>query len=774
MAKGLTDDQLKTIVDQEIRTSIGYGVGRLANMRQKALVYYEGLAKLDLAPPEVEGRSTVVSTDVRNIVQSVLPVLMAKFASGEEIVEAVAKRAENEEGAKQVTDYMNHVFYQRCNGHKILETAILDTLISKVGIIKCWWDDRTEETSETYKGLDDIELSQIDDDEEVEIVTHTSYEDEEDKEDRQKAVEQLTPQLQQAIQAAQQGNQQAAQAVQQMQQQLQHIQQQPPKMLHDVDCKRSKKGGKINLENIPPEEFRISRKAKSIKDAPMVGHAVRRTISELKSMGYKNVDMVSSDPSAQVYSGEAVERQSYDDEQPYYVDDSTSIDDAMRIVWVNEVYLRADRDGDGIAELLKITKAGNTLLDVEVVDVAPFVDLHAITTPYRFFGMSLADMAMEPQRIKTNILRSALDNLSLHVNGRYFAVDGQVNLDDLLTSRPGGIVRVQSPNAVGRLDQPAGDPGAMAMLEYLQGFTEESTGWQRMANAADNADSLNTTATSANIQSNRAQLRVDLMARNIAEGITDLFRMMLKLIGQHQNCVEEVRINGAWQSMNPREWANGFDFQINVGLGTGNKDQQVAHLNLMIEKQGMGMQIGIASPENMYASNKKLSEALGFKNSDAFWTDPSKTTPKPPQPPESVLVEQMKQQGLAQKTQFEAQQEQQKLAMEDQQHQREMQRDMALEQHRQEMQAQEARALNEIEAQRDVQKAQLATQLEQYKADRQAEALAAQLAFDKWKAELDASVRIQIAQIAAQQSAYTAQLSAQTANTIEKDLNDNA
>jgi hypothetical protein len=255
---------------------------------------------------------------------------MAKFAAGEDIVEAVAKTYAKEGSARQVTDYMNHVFYDKCEGHKILETAILDTLISKVGIIKVWWDDRTEETAETYKGLDDFELAQLSDDEEIEIVSHTSYPSEEDQEDRQKAIEQLTQQMQQAQAAAQQ-NPQAMQAVQQMQAQIQGITQTPPKLLHDVDCKRSKKGGKINLLNVPPEEFRISRKARSIEEAVMVGHAVRRTISELRSMGYKNVDAIGSDPNAAVYSAEAIERQVYDDEQPYYNDDQTSMDESMRV-----------------------------------------------------------------------------------------------------------------------------------------------------------------------------------------------------------------------------------------------------------------------------------------------------------------------------------------------------------------------------------------------------------------------------------------------------------
>jgi len=788
MAKGLSDDQLKAIVDQELRQSIGYGVGKLANQRQKALVYYEGLAKLDLAPPEIEGRSTVVSTDVRNVIQSVLPVLMAKFASGEEIVQAVAKSSAKEQAAAFVTDFMNDLFYNKVEGHHILETAFLDTLISKVGIVKVWWDERAEEKKETYKALDDFELAQLSDDEEIEIVAHDSYVDEEDQEQRQKAIEQLTQQLQQAsqtqppaqaVQAAQQGNPQAQQSLmqgaqaqqqhlQQIQAQIEQIQATPPKMLHDVDCKRVKKGGKINIVNIPPEEFRISRKARSIADAPMVAHAVRRTISELKSMGYKNVDMIGSDPSAQIYSAEAVERQSLDDEQPYYVDESTSIDDSMRVVWVNEVYLRADRDGDGIAELLKITKAGNTLLDCEEVDIAPFVDFHAINTPYRFFGMSVADMAMEPQRIKTNILRAVLDNLSLSVNGRYYAVEGQVNLDDLLSSRPGGIVRIKQPQAVGRLDQGVGNlSDGMSMLEYLQGFTEEATGWQRTANATEDADSLNTTATAANIQVNRAQMRVDLMARNLAEGVVKMFRMMLKLVCQHQDGIQEVRINGAWQQVDPREWANGYDFQINVGLGTGSKDQQVQALQMLMAHQAQVMPLGITKPENVYQAAKKMTEALGFKNTDAFWNDPSKSPPMPPPPnPEMIKVQgQMQLQQAKTQADEKAQQFQAQLDM--QKHQAELEFQARLEQVKQQAQHEQVQAQNQIEAARDAQRIQMEAQIRQAEIESQERIAAMKAQADKEKAELEASVKILIAQIGAKQAQDALMVSAQQAADAE-------
>ena len=133
-----------------------------------------------------------------------------------------------------------------------------------------------------------------------------------------------------------------------------------------------------------------------------------------------------------------------------------------------------------ISELRKVVRAGNQILENEIVDCAPFVSITPVPMPHKFFGLSVADLALEAQKIKTNILRGMLDNMYLAINGRYFAVDGQVNLDDLLASRPGGVVRIKQPGAAGRLDQGAGDSQmGMAMMETMQGFLEDSTGWTR-------------------------------------------------------------------------------------------------------------------------------------------------------------------------------------------------------------------------------------------------------------------------------------------------------
>jgi len=740
----MTEDQLKAITDQEMRTAVGFYSGRLAMQRQKAMVYYLAEPKLDLTPPEIEGRSSVVSPDVRNTIESMLPQLMVKFAASERVVEFEPQKPEDEDKAEQATDYVNHIFHVRNNGELITYTWMKDALLSKNGIVKVWWDDRSETKREEYVGLSDVELSQIMEDDEVEITEQKSYPDEEDAEKRQEAVQHLTEQAQQAMQAAQMGDQQAMQAVQQIQAQLEHIQGLPPVMLYDVVCKRSKDGGRVCVENVPPEEFLISRKAKSIQDAAFVGHRVARTQSELLSMGYKNVEQISGDDQAQSFNMERIERLSFDDEMAYLqADQVNSSDESQRVVWVTECYIRCDYDGDGIAELRKVVRAGNQILENEIVDCAPFISITPVPMPHKFFGLSIADLAIEAQRTKTSILRGQLDNMYLAVNGRYFAVDGQVNLDDLLASRPGGVVRMKQAGMAGRLDQASGDPAiGGAMMEYMQGFLEDSTGWTRYNQGAD-GDSLNNTATGVNIITNRADMRLDLVARNFAEGFRELFRMILKLCSQYTQKEDVVKLRGKWMPVSPREWRNGFEVAVNVGLGTGNKDQQVAHLMVLIGQQQFGLQIGTATPPNVYESQAELVKALGFKSADKFFTDP-KTQPPQQKQPGPFEIEQMKAQLKAQ-TDSQAKQS-----------------EMALERERMQMQAQVDTHRQQVEAQQKELESQSARELEQMK-------IQAQMQLEQFKAQMQQQTAMAIAKINAESKLIAAQVTANSVATQQQD-----
>lgn len=776
----LTDDEVKALASNELRQAVGYFGGKLADQRRKAEIYFLGEPKLDLSPPEIDGRSTFVATVVRNTIMSMMPQLMAKFVGDEQVVEFEPAQQGDEEKASQCTDYLNYLFMKKNNGHAICSTWFNDALLQKNGIIKCWWDTRTEEKREEYKGLTQIELGQILEDPEVEPIDQESYADEEDAKQREQVVQQLTQALQQAMQAAQQpaqgpqgapaqgmppgqpgmapqGDPKAMQAVQQIQQQLDQIQSQPPAMLYDVAFKRTPKGGKLCIENVPPEEFLISREAKTIPTARMVGHRVPRTLSELRSMGYKNVDNIGSDDAAASLNAERVTRLSYDDEFASLGVESLTGDDSQRMVWVNELYIRCDCNGDGIAELRKVTLAGNELLENEEVDAAPFISITPVPMPHKFFGLSIADLSMESQKIITNTIRAQQDNMFLQVNGRYFAVDGQVNLDDLLTSRPGGIVRMKQAGMAGRLDQGTGDlRSSTEMMQWLEMDLEQRTGWTRYSQGND-SKALNQTATGVQIITNKGDMRVDLIARNFAEGFVELFRMMLKLISQHQDKKVQVRIAGNWVDMDPREWRNMFDVNINVGLGIGSKDEQIQKLMAISQQQAQTMAIGVATPKNVYNLHSDIVKLLGHRNPDDYFNDPEKNPPPPrPDPEEAKMkglmqVEQMKLQASAQGKQAElqanAQIEQMKAQYQAQEAELKRNYEGQLEQARMQMQAEVDNNRQRSEAEQHALKIQNEAQLAALKAQYADEAHKREMAF-KWElAQLESATKIQVANI---------------------------
>jgi hypothetical protein len=754
----LTDDEIRTLTDAEIQDATSFVSGDIARDRAKAEYYFLGLPKGDLSPPEIEGRSSVVDTTVRNTVLGMEAPLIKTFCGTENVVEFSETQPEDAEKAKLATEYLNYILRKKNPGFQIISTWIRDSLLQKVGFIKVWWDDSAIESTEEYRAQSPEQLAMLLDDDEIEVTAQKAYEDEEAAKAKQKQLEQMQAQIAQALQAvsnpANAGNGDPLAHAQQMQQQMEAFAAQPVPMLYDITVKRTKSGGRLCIENVPYDEMLVSRKCKRMDDDTFKAHRVIRTIGYLRAAGYKNVDDIESDESAWVTT-EATERSQMSGGNQSMLNSGSLADPDMREVWITECYVKADIDGSGIAEWRKIVRAGKSLLENEPVDENPFVALHSIPLAHRFFGMSPADLAIPAQRLKTSLKRAALDNMYLQVNGRYFAVEGQVNLDDLLNSRPGGVVRIKNQGAVGRLDQGMGDiAGAMSMLENAEMDAEESTGWSRSSQGG-NGLQLSQTATQSNIITNRADSRVEMISRTMAEtGFTDLFRKMLRLVTQYQNKAEQAKLGGKWVSIDPREWTNQFDLDIHVGLGTGNKDQQVQHLMALSQQQQLGLQVGTTTPENVYHAQVKFAEALGFKNGgEQFFTDPQKIPPKqPPQDPAIVkaqLADQQHQRDVqlkAQQSQLEAQAKQAQAQMEAQLKQYEVQVQS-------EAQMQTDRARQENEAQMHALKVQYESELAQLKEHNRMQERAQELAFQQYKLDKEIDARIVIAQITAKQAA---------------------
>jgi len=630
MADKFTEEEIVTRVRGEITDSLGYMGDTISQQREQAMQYYYGLPFGN----EVAGRSQYVDSTVQDTIEWIKPSLMRVFASGDEMVKFTPHGPEDVAMAKQATDYVNYVFTKDNDGWEILYSWFTDALLSKNGIVKVWWDEYDEEQREEYRGLDETELTALITQEGVEVVEHTEY-----------------------------------------------IEYEQP--VHDIVIKRSQYNGRVKVENVPPSEFLISREAKTIQDARFVCHRVEKTLSELREMypdkDLQPEDLGAGDEDLMSYSAERLERYAFDKSARYWEGwgGDEFGDESLRRYWLHESFLRVDQDGDGIAELRKVCTVGSTVLQNEEIDAVPFVSLTPIKIPHKFFGLSLADLVMDLQLYKSTLMRNLMDNMYNQNFGRYAVLEGQANLDDLLTQRPGGVVRVKSPNAVMPLQTPSLEPYSFQMLEYLDGVRESRAGVSRMSQGLnENALTSHTTATAVNAVMGAAQSRVELIARNFAEtGVKELMMRIYELVQKNQDKQRVVMLRNEWVPVRPDAWKDKYDCTVSVALGQGNKDQQMAHLSQMLSFASQAMQGGlpIVNVQNMYNLGASLVKAMGFQNVDDFLTDPSKMPPQPQQPDpkqqEMQMEAQIKQkeleikQGELQLKAQKIQQEYQKLAV---------------------------------------------------------------------------------------------------------------
>jgi len=382
--------------------------------------------------------------------------------------------------------------------------------------------------------------------------------------------------------------------------------------LHDVVITRASYNGKIRIENVPPDEFLIARESKTIEDANFVCHRVEKTLSQLREM-YPDKDI---DPE-ELGSGSG------------WGAGSGNNDESQRTYWLHESFIRTDYDGDGLAELRKVCTVGDFVLANEEVDEIPFISICPIKIPHKFFGLSVADLVMDLQLMKSTLLRNLMDNMYNQNFGRYAVLEGQANLDDLLTQRPGGVVRVKSPNAVMPLATPPLEPYSFQMLEYLDSVRESRAGVSRMSQGLDeNALTSHTTATAVNAVMNASQSRVELIARNFAEtGVKGLMARIYQLLLKNQDKERVVMLRNEWVPVRPDAWNDKFDCTVSVALGNGNKDQQLSHLTIMLQFAGDAMRGGlpIVSMQNMYNIGAAMVRNMGFQNVSDFLTDPSQS-----------------------------------------------------------------------------------------------------------------------------------------------------
>jgi len=616
-------EDMEIIAQIEAQENIAYGVNdsALSNDRAEAIDYYLGQPFGN----EEEGRSQVVSYDVQDTIESALPQLLKVFVAGDKVVQFDPKGPEDQEAADQETDYVNHVVMEKNEGFKVFYVWFKDALLSKNGYVKVYAEEEEEEEEYEYKGLSDAQLQMLASDEKTEVLEHTAYPD---------------PSINMDViyqQAAMNGVDPATVM-------------QP--MLHDVKLKVTEDKTDIKIQNVAPENMMISIEVSgpNLQDATFVQHREVMQLASIAEAFDKPLEYIKSVMAdlRDTFEEESNARDIYDEEYDRAIAPAEAL--------VKDTYIKLD------GERYRVVVLGNTILYKEKCEYVPFACITPMIMPHRHIGRSYADLTMDIQLIKSTLIRGQLDNMYLANNGRY-AISDRVNLDDMLTSRPGGIVRVEGDPGSGimPLSHPPLPASSFGMVEYMDSMKEKRTGITAYNQGLD-SNSLNKTATGVAQIMNASQQRIELVARTFAEtGVKELFKLVHHLVRTTLTKPDIIRLRNKWVEVDPREWKARKDLSISVGLGAGNKDQQLVHLTSILQMQKEAIAVGLTNPEKIYNALAKLTQNAGFKNPEEFWVNPANTPEQEGQqdkPSEAEIMVQGQLQIEQQKAQAQLQQEQ--------------------------------------------------------------------------------------------------------------------
>ena len=621
--KQKTDTELLAIVNNALDQSLTIS-SELESDQGDAMEYYMG----EDYGNEQEGRSQVKSRDVLETIEWIIPSLMRVFASGNKVVQFDPNGAQDEDQAEQETKIVNHVFMKENNGFEIIHNWFKDALLQKIGYVKIYWTEEDEVLTERYTGLSDFGMGMLiaEIGEDGEPVEHTENNE---------------------VQTDEMGNQYVT-------------------TTHDLKIKFVDRVGKLVIENVPQEEMRVSKKADSISldDLDFVAHVVDKTASDLIEMGVdpKLVDQLGHEDG----EGELENSREQYDEDSY-----DGNDESMRLITLNECYIRTDADGDNIAELRRIVTSGNHIIENEEWDMIPFAALTPILMPHKHIGLSEADLVMDIQLIKSTLMRQMLDNLYLTNNPeKEVVVSNLLNPDDVFVSMAGHNKRVKQAGTITPLTVPFTAGASMPIIEALDGMKEARTGVSRHTMGLD-ADTL-AQSTKGAFQTGlkQANQRIEMLARVFAEtGVKDLFLKIHALLIKHQDKAKQYKIDNDWVEINPSEWKTRKSMSVVVGVGTGDRSESMGHLMTVLEMQKEALQAGssLADEQKIFNTLEKLIELADLKDVERYFNDPAKAPPKQPEPPsmEEQMMELQKEMLAMQKESDarKAQLEQQKLML---------------------------------------------------------------------------------------------------------------
>lgn len=602
--KKLDDQDIVTLLDDNIKRSVGYYDSQLSRERQKVMDYYTAR----LPKPAHDGNSKYVSQDVYDAVESMKAALLETFAAGNRIIRFAPQGQDDVEMARVCSEYTDYVAFRQNDLFDVMQTVIHDGLIARAGIAKAYWAEQTDYQVQTFENLTESELDMLLAQDDVELI-------ESDTDDVG---------------------------------------------LNSGEISYTRDASQVVVEAIAPEEFVIEPQARSLEDVNFCAHRTSKTISELREEGYdeelladigqhEDVDM-ETDPEVlarheQIGSDRGFNADGYQDQ--------------VRSVMVYEAYIMLDIEGTGIAQCYRIVKAGNVILETEAVDRKPFFAFVPLPVPHAFYGNNFGEKLLATQNARTVLTRSILDHAMITNNPRYMVTKGGLtNPRELIDNRVGGIVNVSRPDAIAPMPQAPLNPFIFQTIQMLDEDKEENTGISRLSQGL-NKDAISKQNSAAMVEqlATMSQQRQKIIARNFANGfLKPLFLEIYRLCVENEDQEKIIEIGGSYVSVNPSRWEDQRDVLVELKLGYGEQEREAQKYMSMHQVFTQDPNISaMYLPQNQYALMRDVMQLSGIKNTDDYLTPPNQL---PEEQPDEMAMMQMQ---MAQK-QLEIQERQTQVA----------------------------------------------------------------------------------------------------------------
>jgi hypothetical protein len=590
----LNREDLKALVSRLRQNAIGVQESTLDTERQEAMDYYYGRN----TRPAPDGRSQIIDRVLMDTVEWIMPQIMKVFASTDEIVKFDPVGQEDEELAEQESAYVNHCIMKKNNGFITLYDAVKDALLLRNGYIKCYWDKRKKSYVESYTGLTEEGIKKLVSDyeqneEEVEIL---------EQESKPETIVMMTPEGP-------------------MEQQIETF-----SIKIRIRCEE----GYLCSEAVPPEEIIVAEDAKgSIAGLKFLGHLTTKTRTELIEMGMdrKFVDSLNAVDGKDDEGTIAGHRDPIIENDP-----EAALERSMDDIEYLEAYILVDYDDDGMAELRKVVQVGGEIPDgddwIEEIDHIPFTYGVPIRMPHRHVGVSLFDLVKDLQDQSSALRRQLFDNVYITNNQRP-AISEQVNLKDVMLSKPGAPIRVDTKNGdvAGHIMYPQATPivgQLVPVLDMLDLMRETRTGVGRNNTTIDPNVLKQSTDGAQERAFKAANAKVEMIIRLLSETmIKEWVKLAHKALIMNQDVPAKFKMRGTYIDIDPREWKERDDLSVSVGLGTGSDEEKQMMITALGGVMTQAAQAGIVLPNNVFNYSNDAAKALGFKQPTRYFTDPS-------------------------------------------------------------------------------------------------------------------------------------------------------